>query len=98
MKANYLPGVVRAEYVRDYVLDITFNDGTEKLVDFSQWFNGPIFEPLKNKVYFRKFFIEGATVGWPNGADIAPETLYDAPVIEKTKTQRPKRAKIGRRS
>src|SRR5262245_23705831 len=97
MKANYLPGVVRAEYVKDYVLDITFNDGTQKLVDFSQWFGGPIFEPLRNKAYFRKFFIDGTTVGWPNGADIAPETLYDAPRVETT-TRQPKRARIARRS
>jgi hypothetical protein len=97
MKAKYLPGVVRAEYVKDYVLDITFSDGTEKLIDISQWFRGPIFEPLRNKTYFRKFFIEGATVGWPNGADIAPETLYDAPAATKTKT-RPRRAKVARRT
>jgi hypothetical protein len=97
MKAKYLPGVVRAEYVKDYVLDITFNDGTEKLIDISQWFRGPIFEPLRNKAYFRKFFIEGATVGWPNGADIAPETLYDAPAATKAKT-RPRRAKVARRT
>ena len=51
--------------------------GVEETVDFSDWLEGPIFEPLKDAAYFRRFFIEGGTVTWPNGADIAPETLHE---------------------
>ena len=78
MDSSYLPGVVQATYVADYTLDIRFNDGTRKMIDISQWFKGPVFEPLRKKPYFKKFFVEAATVAWPNGVDISPEALYDA--------------------
>jgi uncharacterized protein DUF2442 len=73
-----LPGVVKAEYVDQYQVHITFTDGTAKTVDFAPWLDGPIFEPLRDVNYFRNFFVAGSTVCWPNGADIAPETLYAA--------------------
>ena len=68
--------VVRAEYMRDYQIKIRFNDSTEKVVDFSRWLRGEVFKPLANKREFKRFFVAGGTVCWPNGADIAPETLY----------------------
>lgn len=56
--------VVAIKYVGDYVYLITFDDG-------------PVFSPLRNKDYFKRARIEGGTISWPNGADIAPETLYE---------------------
>jgi len=67
--------VVSAEYIRDYLLRLNFTDGTEKVVDFSRWLHGEVFRSLADKRQFKRFFIAGGTVCWPNGADIAPETL-----------------------
>jgi len=78
-----LPQVVKAEYRGDCRIHLSFNDGTEKTVDFRRWLNGPVFEPLKDKQYFQRVFLEGGTVGWPNGADIAPETLHAARGVEE---------------
>jgi hypothetical protein len=67
--------VVNAEYVRKYLLRLRFSDDAEKVVDFSRWLHGEVFQPLQNIREFKRFFVSGGTVCWPNGADIAPETL-----------------------
>lgn len=73
-----MPLVVRAEYCDAFRIRVSFNNGATGLVDFEPWMNGPVFEPLRNVDYFRRFFVDGGTVAWPNGADIAPEAVYDA--------------------
>jgi len=74
-----IPSVVSAEYRGGYRIHLRFSDNTAKVVDFRKWLAGPMFEPLRNTAYFQRFFVEAGTVGWPNGADIAPETLYQDP-------------------
>jgi len=71
-----LPTVIRAEHRGGYSIELTFSDGLSKTVDFERWLEGVVFEPLKDSAYFGRFFLDGGTVTWPNGADIAPETLY----------------------
>jgi hypothetical protein len=72
-----LPLVVHAEYDGDYRIRLAFNDGVNGTVDFAEWLKGPVFEPLKDQAYFARFFVDGGTVTWPNGADVAPETLHE---------------------
>jgi hypothetical protein len=74
---NMIPAVIRATYRGDYQIDMIFNDGLAATIDFTRWLDGPVFEPLRDYEYFRRFFIDGGTIAWPNGADIAPGTLYE---------------------
>lgn len=75
---HYMPVVVDAKYVSDYKIHVVFNNGEERIADFSKWGVGRgVYKPLKDKKYFKTFFLDGWTISWPNGADIAPETLYD---------------------
>ena len=76
---KFLPKVVQAEHRGGFRVYVFFNDSTENTIDFEPWLVGPVFEPLRDPVYFQRFFIDGGTVIWPNGADIAPETLYKVP-------------------
>jgi hypothetical protein len=70
--------VVRAEYQGGYRIHVAFDDCLEATIDFQRWLNGPVFAPMKDLKFFRRFFLDGWTVAWPNGADIAPETLYES--------------------
>ena len=80
---GFLPHVVQADYKGGHRIHLKFADGREKTVDFGAWLDGPVFEPLRDEAYFRQFFLEAGTVSWPNGADIAPETLYSAQEVHE---------------
>ena len=69
--------VVAADYVEDYKIKLTFNDGLSKVVDLEDELWGEVFEPLKDKAYFKNFTRDTWTIGWSCGADFAPEFLYD---------------------
>jgi hypothetical protein len=74
-----IPNVTKAQCEKDFTIHICFADGTEGNVDLSQKLYGEVFEPLKDRNTFKAFRIhpEFHTICWPNGADIAPEFLYE---------------------
>ena len=68
--------ITSAEYIGKYVLMIQFNTGEKGVADLQNELDGPVFEPLKDQKYFKKFTLNEWTIEWPNGADMAPEFLY----------------------
>ncbi len=69
--------VVKLEYQSGHTYRVTFEDGMAADVDFSEYVGrGPVFMPLKDHHFFKQAKIDGGAIAWPNGADIAPETLY----------------------
>ena len=77
-----IPKIVAATHLAGYVIHLRFADGTEGDVDLSTELYGELFEPLKDPNVFERFSVDPDfhTLCWPNGADFAPEFLY-----EKTK-------------
>lgn len=76
--------VIGASYDGDYRICVEFNDGRKGIVDLRETiFNDPrpIFIPLRETDFFRRFRVEMDTVVWDNGLDLAPEFLYDLAVM-----------------
>lgn len=70
--------VISIKYQKDFIYYIEFDDGRKGDIDLSDYPNkGPIYEPLRDLSFFQSAKIEGGTIAWQNGADIAPESLYE---------------------
>lgn len=69
--------ITKAEYINDYNIKVFFNDGLMKVINFKNELYGTVFEPLKDKEFFKQYIINCNTISWSNGADFAPEYLYD---------------------
>lgn len=76
--------VIHFEIIKDYIIHLVFEDETEQTINFEPILSGPVFGPLKDKTLFAQVKLEKnfGTLEWPNGADIAPEVLYDWPEHE----------------
>ena len=60
-------------------MKIQFENGEVRVVDLSKHLNGPVFEPLKNLSFFKRFIVNHDidTIVWPNDADFSPDFLYE---------------------
>ena len=82
-----IPWITAVEVLDGCRVCLTFKDRTEGVVDLADLIGrGPVFEPLQDPDYFRKVRASRiiGTIVWPNGADVAPETLYARVVATST--------------
>jgi hypothetical protein len=74
------PRLKQAEVLDDCVVRLAYADGLTADVDLGYVVEmGPVFEELRRPENFRRLRVSRAanTISWPNGADIAPESLYE---------------------
>ena len=75
--------MLRVQTLPEMRLRVKFVDGTEGVVDMQRFLAsgtvlGTIFEPLRVPEEFGRVRIELGALVWPNGADLAPDAIYDA--------------------
>lgn len=70
--------VTKVRALPEYRLQIEFEDGVAGVLDYSHILPGPVFQELRDPARFAEVGIdEFGVVCWPNGADLAPDTMYE---------------------
>jgi hypothetical protein len=70
--------VTGVQRLHDSCLWIHFSNGAVRDVDLARERFGVVFEPLRDPAFFARVAVnpETGTLEWPNGADFAPEFLF----------------------
>lgn len=67
--------VVKAEYLRDFIVSVTFNDGLSAELDLGPMIKDDtraIVRQLLDVNLFARLTVDADTIVWPNGFDLAP--------------------------
>lgn len=75
--------IVQAQALPGMRLLVEFVNGTSGEADMSRFLEsqrvtGTVFEQLRDPAVFEQVRVELGAVTWPNGADLAPDAMYDA--------------------
>jgi len=70
------PKAIDVKVLKEYELEITFDNNEKKKFDVKPYFKFKQFKELKDKNIFEKVKIAGLSIEWENGADICPDELY----------------------
>ena len=78
--------VISVKPLANYLVRLSFSDGTHKEVDLHPYIGKGIAAALKDETYFHKVAVEeGGGIFWPNGYDFCPNFLYDElPAVDLT--------------
>ncbi|HLG30873.1 MAG TPA: DUF2442 domain-containing protein [Candidatus Brocadiales bacterium] len=71
--------VVKVRHIEGYKLEVVFENGKKGIVDLQSYIKeGGVFSRFSDIEYFKQAYVdkELGVLCWPDGLDIAPETLY----------------------
>ena len=71
--------ITAVQVMGPFSLAVTFDNGAHRRINLRPELYGPMFEPLRDPAYFARAYVDSdsRTVTWPNGADFAPDFLYE---------------------
>ncbi len=70
--------ITAAEYLHDYTLAVSFDNGCSGIADLTEVLDLGLFKSLRDTDLFSQVTVDDQmkTVVWPNGLDLAPEYVY----------------------
>jgi hypothetical protein len=69
--------ILKVEAMPDYQLLVAFEDGVEKVVDFTPYLQFPVFQPLKDGNNFKAVSNRGYFIEWAAyEIDLSADTLW----------------------
>ena len=78
--SHLLLDVVSVEIIDDTLMQLMFENGEKRRFDIKPWLSKKPFHELSDPTLFSQASVKWGTVCWPNGVDMAPETLYEKSV------------------
>ena len=70
--------IIDARFLGDWRVDVSFNNGERRIVDFTPLLSSSAFRPLRDHAEFSAGRLDFGTLIWRNGEiDIAPEWVYE---------------------
>ncbi|MGL6169544.1 MAG: DUF2442 domain-containing protein [Fusobacteriaceae bacterium] len=70
-------GVKKVIALKDYKLQLIFENDETKIFDVSPYLDKGVFKTLKDINIFNSVRVAFDSIEWSNGVDIDPETLYE---------------------
>jgi hypothetical protein len=74
-----LAEIVAVRIIEGRTVELTFADGSSRVVDLTPLLLGPVFADIaRDDTLFAQVAVdrELGTIGWPNGADLDPDVLH----------------------
>ena len=73
----FQPQIIEVKPLSDYMLFLRYETGEQRIFDVTPYISGDWFGKLKDYKYFNTVRLNGDTVEWEGGQDIAPHELYE---------------------
>lgn len=70
------PRPVDVKPLEDFELLVFFQNGEERIFDVKPMLSLPMYQPLKNKVFFALAKADGMCIYWNDDVDLCPDTVY----------------------
>jgi hypothetical protein len=68
--------IVSVQPLENMTVSVVFSDGSSGVFNVAPYIRSEFFKRLEDESYFRQVRIFFGGIGWPDGQDLGPDTIY----------------------